>query len=82
MGSFSGLFTDFISWLRLLVKASFVATHGVKHNTSFHNKETPQGKGVSFDFILKTLHERDKNMNTLLVIGNNSTVWDPVSVVC
>lgn len=68
--------------LKYYVKASFVATHGAKYNTSFPNKETPQGKGVSFDFILKRLHVRHKNMNTLLLVGNNSTVQDTESFVC
>lgn len=67
--------------LKCYVKASFVATHGAKYNTSFPNKETPQGKGVSFDFILKRLHVRHKNMNTLLLVGNNSTVQDTESFV-
>lgn len=53
-----------------------MVTHGVKYNTSFYNKETPQGSGVSLDFFLERLHVRDINMNTLLVTGKNSTVRD------
>lgn len=41
----------------------FEISNGAKYNTSFHNKETPQGKGVSFDIIFTRQHVRDKNVN-------------------
>lgn len=57
------------NFIKCNVKASFVATQGAKYNTRFHSKETPSWKGVSFHFILKKQHIRDKNMDNLLAWG-------------
>ena len=54
------------------VKAQTETTNGVKHNTGFYNKETPQGKGFSFDIISKHNLLGNKSMATLLIVAEKS----------